>query len=190
MKGILFWLAVVTSATLGFAAPPQKATLGAGCFWCVEAIYEQLPGVLDVVSGYAGGTEKNPTYQQVGSGRTGHAEVVQITFDPDVVSYRELIDYFWKTHDVTDGRGVWPDFGRQYRSIILAHGPEQRLIAKASRDAAQANYDKPIATELVLLDTFYPAEDYHQDYVRRHPRDSYVQNVSIPKLRKLGLKVP
>jgi len=189
MRTLLAVCAILTASVLR-GAPPEKATLGAGCFWCVEAIYEQLPGVLDVVSGYAGGTEKNPTYRQVGAGRTGHAEVVQITFDPDVVTYRELIDYFWKTHDATDGRGVWPDFGRQYRSIILAHDAEQRRIAKASRDAAQEGLAKPIATELVMLDTFYLAEDYHQDYVKRNPRDRYVLNITVPKLKKLGLKVP
>lgn len=172
------------------AGEPQKATVGAGCFWCVEAVYEQLPGVLDVVSGYAGGPEKNPTYKQVSAGRTGHAEVVQITFDPDKTSYRELIDYFWHTHDVTDGSGVWPDFGPQYRSIILAHDDEQLEIAKQSRHAARSDFDKPIATQIVKLEKFYVAEDYHQDFVRLNPRHSYVRNIAYKKLDKLGLKRP
>lgn len=172
------------------AGEAKKATVGAGCFWCVEAVYEQLPGVLNVVSGYAGGPEKRPTYEQVSRGLTGHAEVVQITFDPDKTSYRELIDYFWKTHDVTDGSGVWPDFGPQYRSIILAHDDEQLKVAKESRHAARENFDKPIATQIVKLEKFYVAEDYHQDYVRLNPRQSYVRNIAFKKLDKLGLKRP
>ena len=172
------------------AAEPQKATLGAGCFWCVEAVYEQFPGVLNVVSGYAGGPEKNPTYKQVSAGMTGHAEVVQITFDPDKTSYRALIDYFWKTHDASDPRGVWPDFGEQYRSIILAHDDEQLSEARASRNAARAAFEKPIATQIVKLDVFYPAEDYHQDFVRLNPNHPYVRNIAFKKLEKLHLKVP
>ena len=183
-------LGVLLGVTSLSAGAPQKATVGAGCFWCVEAVYEQLPGVLDVVSGYAGGPEKRPTYKDVSAGRTGHAEVVQITFDPDKTSYRELIDYFWKTHDVTDGSGVWPDFGPQYRSIILAHDDEQLEIAKQSRHAARAKFEKPIATQIVKLDTFYVAEDYHQDFVRLNPRHPYVQNIAFKKLDKLGLKRP
>jgi methionine-S-sulfoxide reductase len=143
-----------------------------------------------VVSGYAGGPEKNPTYTQVSAGRTGHAEVVQITFDPDKTSYRALIDYFWHTHDVTDGSGVWPDFGPQYRSIILAHDDEQLQIARDSRAAARADFEKPIATQIVKLETFYVAEDSHQDFVRLNPRHSYVVNIAFKKLDKLGLKRP
>ncbi len=168
----------------------EKATVGAGCFWCVEAIYEQLPGVTDVVSGYAGGPEKNPKYRQVAAGLTGHAEVVQITFDSEKTSFRELIDYFWKTHDVTDGTGVWPDFGPQYRSIILAHNEAQLHTAIASRDAAQSQFDKPIATQITLLEKFYVAEDYHQDFVRFNPNHPYVRNIAYTKLDKLGLKRP
>lgn len=176
-------------STAGFATT-EKATVGAGCFWCVEAVYEQLPGVLDVVSGYAGGPEKSPTYNQVSAGRTGHAEVVQITFDPEKTSYRDLIDYFWKTHDVTDPRGVWPDFGPHYRSIILVHNDEQLEEARASRAIARENHEKPVITEIVKLKKFYPAEDYHQDYVRLNPRNSYVRNIAYKKLDKLGLKRP
>lgn len=190
MKNVLRWgfgFALVLRLSAG---EPQQATLGAGCFWCVEAVYEQFPGVIDVVSGYAGGTQKNPTYRQVCAGGTGHAEVVRITFDPDKTSYRQLIDYFWGTHDATDGRGVWPDFGPQYRSIILARDAEQLGIATASREAAQMHFDQPIATQIVMLDTFYPAEDYHQDYVRRHPGDPYVRSVSFKKLKALGLRLP
>ncbi len=190
MHRILILLSFLALAPFGGAAPPQKATLGAGCFWCVEAVYEQLPGVIEVVSGYAGGPEKNPTYQQVSAGRTGHAEVVQITFDPAQTSYRDLVDYFWKTHDATDPRGVWPDFGPQYRSIILAHDQEQLTQARASLQEAGRAHDKPIATELVMLEKFYPAEAYHQDFVRRNPSYPYVRNIAYPKLDKLGLKRP
>ena len=172
------------------AAEPQKATLGAGCFWCVEAVYEQFPGVLDVVSGYAGGPELNPTYKQVSAGMTEHAEVVQITFDPERTSFRELIDYFWKTHDASDPRGVWPDFGKQYRSIILVHDDVQLRDARESRIAARDLFEKPIATQIVKLDRFYPAEDYHQDFVRRNPNHPYVRNIAFKKLEKLQLKLP
>ena len=190
MRRTLRFLAGILFAGGFAAAETQKATVGAGCFWCVEAVYEQLPGVSDVVSGYAGGSEKNPTYKQVSSGRTSHAEVVQITFDPEVTSYRELIDYFWKTHDVTDPRGVWPDFGRQYRSIILAHDDEQLEVARMSRGEERRNHEKPVITEIVKLEHFYKAEEYHQDFVRRNPRHPYVQNIAFKKLDKLGLKKP
>jgi peptide-methionine (S)-S-oxide reductase len=170
--------------------PTAKAVLGAGCFWCVEAMYEQVPGVVSVVSGYAGGPEKNPTYDAVSSGRTGHAEVVEIEYDPAVVSYSALLEFFWKTHDPTDGRGVAPDFGPQYRSIILYGNDAERAAAESARDAEAKRRGKPIATELVALDRFYPAEDYHQDYVWKNPGQGYVRAVAIPKLRKLGLKTP
>lgn len=170
--------------------PAHSVTLGAGCFWCVEAVYEQLPGVLEVVSGYAGGPEPDPRYEDVSAGRTGHAEVVRIVYDPAVTSYEELIDYFWRTHDATDPRGVWPDFGRQYRSIILPHDDEQMRLAVRSRERAQTQLERPIATEIVPLEQFYPAENYHQDYVAKNPRDGYVRQIAIPKLRKLGLAPP
>jgi peptide-methionine (S)-S-oxide reductase len=172
------------------AGPTAKAVVGAGCFWCVEAMYEQVPGVVSVVSGYAGGPEKNPTYDAVSSGRTGHAEVVEIEYDPAVVTYAALIDFFWKTHDPTDGRGVAPDFGPQYRSIILYGSDAERTTAEAARDAEAKRRGKPIATEIAALDRFHPAEDYHQDYVWKNPTQGYVRAVAIPKLKKLGLKTP
>jgi peptide-methionine (S)-S-oxide reductase len=170
--------------------PTAKAVVGAGCFWCVEAMYEQVPGVVGVISGYAGGPEKNPTYAAVSAGRTRHAEVVEIEYDPQVVTYDGLIDFFWKTHDPTDGRGVAPDFGPQYRSIILFASDAERAAAESARDAEARRLGKPIATEIAPLERFYPAEEYHQDYVWRNPRQGYVQSVAIPKLRKLGLKTP
>ncbi|GAB5560730.1 MAG: peptide-methionine (S)-S-oxide reductase MsrA [Synoicihabitans sp.] len=190
MKRLFFSLFLSFALSDVRAEKTEKATVGAGCFWCVEAVYEQLPGVIEVVSGYAGGPEKNPTYKQVSGGETGHAEVVQITYDADVTSYRELIDYFWKTHDVTDPRGVWPDFGPMYRSIILAHDDEQLQQARDSRGEARKNHEKPVITEIVKLEKFYPAEEYHQDFVRRNPTHPYVVRIAYQKLDKLGLKRP
>ena len=179
-----------TSVVSAQEAKVEKAVFGAGCFWCVEAFFEQQPGVTDVVSGYAGGDEKNPTYEQVGSGRSGHVEVVQVTYDPSKTSYEKLVSFFWLTHDVTDGRGVAPDFGRQYRSIILTDGAGQEAAAQKSKAEAQKGHKKPIATEIAPLKQFWPAETYNQDYVRKNPKDGYVKAVAIPKLKKLGLKLP
>ena len=192
MKILLLALACIASffSVRAEEAKLEKAVFGAGCFWCVEAEFEQQPGVVDVVSGYAGGDEKNPTYHQVGSGATGHAESVLVTFDTTKTSYAKLVEFFWKTHDPTDARGVWPDFGKQYRSMLLYANDSQREIAEQSRAEEQKKLKKPIATEIAPLKTFYPAEDYHQDYVRKNPDDSYVQHISIPRLKKLGLKVP
>ena len=178
------------SARVASAAETETAVFGAGCFWCVEAFYEQQPGVKNVVSGYAGGSEANPTYQQVSAGKTSHAEVVQVEFDPAVTSYEKLVEFFWKTHDPTDGRGVAPDFGKQYRPIVLYRTPEQQAMAEKSKAALAAKLGKPVAAEIVSLDRFYTAEDYHQDYVVKNPKDGYVVGVAIPKLKKLGLKVP
>lgn len=189
---IRFLFIFAAFSILGFASlqAEEKPTLvlGAGCFWCVEAVYERLPGVLDVVSGYAGGTEKDPTYQQVAYGRSSHAEVVKITYDPKVTSLDELLDMFWKIHDATDPRGVWPDFGPQYRSIILYANDHQKKTAALSKEKAGEGKKKPIATQLKKLNKFYPAEDYHQDYVKNNPNDRYVRRVAIPKLKKAGLK--
>ncbi len=165
----------------------ERAVLGAGCFWCVEEIYEAVPGVVSVTSGYAGGSEPNPTYKDVGRGRTGHAEVVEIEFDPSKVSYGKLLDVFWETHDPTEARGVSPDFGSQYRSLILPNSPGQAEIAEQSKAKAQKGLRKPIATEIKNLATFYPAEAYHQDYVKNHPNDPYVRNVSQPRLQRTNL---
>jgi len=172
------------------AAETETAVFGAGCFWCVEAYYEQQPGVKNVVSGYAGGSEANPNYKQVSAGSTGHAEVVQVEFDPAVTSYEKLVEFFWKTHDPMDGRGVAPDFGKPYRPLILFSAPEQQAIAEKSKAALAARLGKPVAAEIVALEKFYPAEEYHQDYVRKNPKDGYVVGVAIPKLKKLGLKLP
>ena len=177
-------------ARVACAAETETAVFGAGCFWCVEAFYEQQPGVKNVVSGYAGGSETNPNYQQVSAGKTSHAEVVQVEFDPAVTSYEKLVEFFWKTHDPTDGRGVAPDFGKQYRPIVLYRTAEQKAVAERSKAALAAKLGKPVAAEIVALDKFYIAEDYHQDYVLKNPKDGYVVGVAIPKLKKLGLKTP
>jgi peptide-methionine (S)-S-oxide reductase len=164
----------------------EVATLGGGCFWCLEAVYDELKGVESVVSGYAGGTVPNPTYEQVCSGRTGHAEVVQITFDPAVISFKELLEVFFTIHDPTTRDRQGNDVGPQYRSIILYHDPEQRAVAEQT--IAELNqsriWGKPIVTELVPFTTFYPAEAYHQEYYRRNPYQPYCQLVVAPKVAK------
>jgi peptide-methionine (S)-S-oxide reductase len=164
----------------------QTATLGGGCFWCVEAVYESLPGVLSVVSGYAGGQTENPTYEQISTGRTGHAEVVQIEYDPEKITYGRLIDLFWEAHDPTTLNRQGADVGTQYRSIILTNDDEQARLARESLERAQAKFKSPIVTEIVPLTKFYPAEDYHQDFYRRNPNHPYNQAVVRPKLKKLG----
>lgn len=165
----------------------ETAVVGAGCFWCVEVFYEKLEGVHEAVSGYAGGEIPNPRYEQVARGATQHVEVVQVIYDPSVVTYRELIDFFWTTHDATRDDGVWPDFGPQYRSILFYENEAQRAAIQASREAYEASTGKVIATEVRALDIFYSAETYHQDYAAKNPNDRYVRGVLNPKLKKLGL---
>jgi peptide-methionine (S)-S-oxide reductase len=166
----------------------EKATLGGGCFWCVEAVYERLPGILSVTSGYAGGQTENPTYEQIGTGKTGHAEVVQIEYDPAKISYEKIIDLFWDAHDPTTLNRQGADVGTQYRSIILTANDDEARIAKESRDRAQGEFKSPIVTEIVPLEKFYPAEDYHQDFYRENPMHPYNLAVIRPKLQKLDAK--
>jgi peptide-methionine (S)-S-oxide reductase len=163
----------------------EVATLGGGCFWCLDAAYRRVEGVTGVVSGYAGGQDPNPTYQRVCSGRTGHAEVVQVEFDPDVVSYADILDVLWAIHDPTTPNQQGHDVGTQYRSIILTHDDAQRVAAEASRDAVQSLWPRPVVTEIVPLEVFHPAEEYHQDYYARNPDQGYCQAVINPKLAKL-----
>ncbi len=164
----------------------QLATFGGGCFWCVEAVFLELKGVKKVVSGYAGGTVPNPTYEQICSGTTGHAEVIQITFDPAVISYDQLLTVFWHVHDPTTLNRQGADVGTQYRSTIMVHDAEQRSIAEASKAKTEASglWKDPIVTEIVPLDVFYPAESYHQDYYNRNPRQGYCSFVIAPKMQK------
>ena len=145
----------------------EKATFGAGCFWGVEADFREIPGVIDAAVGYEGGTLENPTYRDVCTDRTGHAEVVEVTFDPARVSYSTLVDHFWKLHNPTTKNRQGPDVGTQYRSVIFFHSPEQELAARASKEAAQAHFQNPIVTEIVPAQTFYRAEDYHQQYLAK-----------------------
>jgi peptide-methionine (S)-S-oxide reductase len=164
----------------------ETATLAGGCFWCLEAVYLELKGVERVVSGYAGGRVPNPSYELVCSGTTGHAEVVQITFDPAVISFGELLDVFFTIHDPTTLNQQGPDHGTQYRSAIFYHSAEQKAEAerKIAALTAEQLWDDPIVTEVVPLDAFYPAEAYHQDYYRRNPGQGYCRVVIAPKVSK------
>jgi peptide-methionine (S)-S-oxide reductase len=168
----------------------ELATLGGGCFWCIEAVFERVPGVRSVVSGYAGGRTPNPNYKAVCEGTTGHAEVVQIEFDPSIISYSEILDLFWIAHDPTTPNRQGADVGTQYRSIILHHNPAQKETAERSKQAAAAALGQSVVTEIVPLEKFYPAEDYHQDYFRNNPRAPYCIAVIKPKLQKLDKRKP
>jgi len=167
----------------------EIATLGGGCFWCIEAVYERIDGVKAVVSGYAGGEKPNPTYEEVCTGTTGHAEVVQIHFDPQVISYEGILDLFWKAHDPTTLNRQGADVGTQYRSIILYNSETQARAAERSKAGAAADFDNPIVTEILPLTAFYEAERYHQDYYNNNPYAGYCTYVIKPKLKKLGLNL-
>lgn len=194
MKKIIFALLLFSvsvhaqnkSETKGKIMQHDVATLGAGCFWCVEAIYQRLNGVEKVESGYSGGTVKNPTYEQVCTGKTGHAEVIQVTFDPAVLSYKTLLEVFFKTHDPTTLNRQGADAGTQYRSVIFYHNEEQRKIAeqvKKETDAAKI-WDDPIVTEIAPYSSFYKAENYHQNYYNENSYKPYCMVVINPKLSK------
>lgn len=170
-------------------AKTESIVLGGGCFWCTEAAYELLPGVTDVVSGYAGGDEPNPTYEAVCAHATGHAEVVQVTFDPAQVSLEKVLNYFWQIHNPTQVGGQGNDHGPQYRSIILYADEAQRAAAEASRAEAAKTFRDPITTEIVPLKKFWRAEEYHQDYFRKNPNAGYCSYVIAPKVRKLEHKL-
>ena len=165
----------------------ETASFGAGCFWCVEAVFENLNGVKKVESGYMGGHIDNPTYEAVCSGTTGHAEIVQITYDPKIIKYETLLDWLWRSHDPTTLNRQGADSGTQYRSVIFYHNEEQRSIAEASKANAQKYFDDPIVTEITAASKFYLAEDYHQNYYRLNQAAPYCQMVIRPKLNKLGL---
>ena len=166
----------------------ESIILGAGCFWCTEAVYEQIDGVVSVESGYSGGTVADPTYRAVTSGTTGHAEVAKVVFDPDVVSLAQVLEWFWKLHDPTTLNRQGADVGTQYRSAIFYENDEQKRIAEASMKAAAENFDDPIVTEITKAGIFYPAEGYHQDYYFKNRSAGYCQMVIAPKLEKLGLE--
>lgn len=168
----------------------QKATLGGGCFWCLEAVYDDLRGVTDVVSGYAGGHVPNPTYEQVCTKMTGHAEVVQVTFDPAQISFREILEVFFTIHDPTTLNRQGNDVGPQYRSAIFYHSETQRQTAETVMQEVEAAqlWPNPLVTEVTPLDVFYPAEDYHQEYFKHHPYAMYCQLVIAPKVSKFRKK--
>lgn len=162
----------------------ETITLGGGCFWCLEAIYDQLKGVTDVVSGYAGGQDSSPSYQAVCTGRTGHAEVIQVTFDNSVVSLPDILDVFFTIHDPTTLNRQGADVGTQYRSAIYFYTPEQKAIAEQKLKDAAGIWSNPIVTEITPMDVFYPAEDYHQEYFARNPNQGYCRAVIEPKVAK------
>jgi peptide-methionine (S)-S-oxide reductase len=166
----------------------EIADLGGGCFWCMEAVFERLPGVVSVTSGFAGGTTENPTYREVCSETTGHAEVVEIAFDPAKITYAKLLDVFWQAHDPTTLNRQGADEGTSYRSIILYRDEKQKLIAEKSKLEAQKEFSSPIVTEIVPLKKFYKAEGYHQQYFDNNSSQGYCQVVIAPKLKKLEHK--
>lgn len=170
----------------------RQATFGAGCFWCVEAIYQRVLGVISVESGYAGGGVENPTYYQVSTGKTGHAEVARITYDAEKISYEELLEVFWHTHDPTTLNRQGADVGPQYRSVIFYHDEEQRRIAESSRKRTGESglWKDPIVTEIVPLSNYYKAEDYHQNYYNLNPNAGYCSVVIAPKIAKFKREFP
>jgi peptide-methionine (S)-S-oxide reductase len=180
-------VALVLSLGFCFAEPmnEEHAVLGGGCFWCVEAVYEGLPGVKSVVSGYAAGKTPNPTYEEICTGESGHAEVVKISFDPALISYEKILELFWDAHDPTTLNRQGADHGTQYRSIIIAQNAAQRDTAEKSKAAAQSRFRSPIVTEIVDFTEFFPAEGYHQDFAEKNPGHPYVRAVIDPKLRKI-----
>ena len=162
----------------------ETVVLGGGCFWCLDATYQLVPGVKSVVCGYAGGTTVNPSYQEVCSGETGHAEVVKIEYDPAQVSVEKLLEFFWTIHDPTTLNAQGNDHGTQYRSIIFYANDAQKIAAEKAKAGAQAKFSDPIVTEIVPLKVFYPAEDYHQDYFRKNPNTGYCRFVVKSKVDK------
>jgi peptide-methionine (S)-S-oxide reductase len=171
------------------AAKLESAIVGGGCFWCVEAQYKMLKGVKKVVSGYSGGHVKDPTYKQICNGDTGHAEVIRIDYDPALITFRDVIDLFWDAHDPTTLNRQGNDVGTQYRSIIFYTSEEQKKISEESKVNAAKIIGKPIVTEIVPLEVFYPAEDYHQDYYKNNPYQGYCQAVVRPKVSKFKQKL-
>lgn len=181
----------MTTASSAAATPAQTESLvlGGGCFWCTEAAYELLPGVKAVVSGYAGGEMIKPSYEDICTGETGHAEVIRVDYDPAQVTLERVLEYFWEIHDPTTLNRQGADRGTQYRSTIMYANEAQRVAAEASRAAAQQVFRDPIVTEIVPLQKFWPAEAYHQDYFRKNPHQGYCQMVIAPKVKKLKHKL-
>ncbi|MEO6869485.1 MAG: peptide-methionine (S)-S-oxide reductase MsrA, partial [Ginsengibacter sp.] len=168
----------------------SKATFASGCFWCVEAVYESVKGVEEAVSGYAGGKEPNPTYEQVGSHTTGHAETVQVYYDSSIVSYATLLKVYFASQDPTQVNGQGPDIGASYRSIIFYRTPEEKMLAEKYIAEIQKNYSEPIAAQLLPFEKFWMAEDYHQDYIQNNPDVPYVKMESIPRIKRFQKQLP
>ncbi len=165
----------------------KTVVVAAGCFWCIEAIFEPQPGIINVVSGFAGGPEQNPTYDQVSAGQTGHTEVIKIDYNPSQTNLDTILSLFWKSFDASDARGVAPDFGPQYRHVLFYSTPEEKEIMEASKKAEQTRIKKPVATTIEAFEAFWPAEKYHQDYVKNNPNNPYVRGVSIPRMIETGV---
>jgi methionine-S-sulfoxide reductase len=187
---VTLWALETPGGHAGQASTQEKATFAGGCFWCMQPAFDQLDGVISSTVGYAGGTEVNPTYEQVSAGRTGHVEAIQIVFDPDRVSYSQLLEVFWRNIDPTQVDGQFVDIGRQYRTAVFFHSDEQKVLAQLSKEELDKSgrYDKPIVTEILPATDFYPAEDYHQKYYEKNPlrykyyrhgsgRDRYLEKV-------------
>ncbi len=181
----IFSMNAAPDSTNAAPAKTELAVVGGGCFWCLEAVFEGLDGVKSVTSGYAGGNTSRPTYHEVCSGATGHAEVVQIEFDPAKISFEKLLDIFWQAHDPTTLNRQGADHGTQYRSVILYQNDEQKRLAELSKNVAAKRLNEPITTEITRLVQFFPAEDYHQDYFRKNPNQGYCMAVIRPKVDKL-----
>jgi peptide-methionine (S)-S-oxide reductase len=169
LLGLLFFACAASASAASQSAATAKATFAGGCFWCMEPPYDELDGVLSTISGYMGGKTKNPTYEEVSSGRTGHAEVVQITYDPKKIAYSKLLEVFWRNIDPLTSNAQFCDHGSQYRSGIFYHDEEQKRLAQESKATLGKRFKDPIVTEIVAASTFYPAEDYHQDYYVKNP---------------------
>ncbi|MFD1096701.1 peptide-methionine (S)-S-oxide reductase MsrA [Salegentibacter chungangensis] len=168
----------------------ERAYFASGCFWCVEAIYESVEGVKEAVSGYAGGHTKNPTYESSNTGNTGHAESVEVIYDPEKVSFKNLVQVYFGSQDPTQVNGQGPDIGSQYRSIIFYQNEKQKNIIEEVKTEVAKDYNKPIAAEIMPFQKFWKAEDYHQNYEKNHPNNPYIRNVSIPRLNKFKRKFP
>ena len=167
-----------------------RAYFASGCFWCVEAVYESVKGVHEAISGYAGGHTKNPTYEASNTGRTGHAEAVEVIYDPNIVSFETLVDVYFASQDPTQVNGQGPDNGSQYRSIIFYQNQEEKISILKKKAALEKKLGEPVAAEIYPFQKFWKAEDYHQNYEKMHPENPYVQNVSIPRLNKFKRKMP
>jgi peptide-methionine (S)-S-oxide reductase len=191
IKRLIYFTAIILIALQANAndknqSTMEKATLGAGCFWCTEAVFERLKGVDEAISGYSGGDVVNPAYREVSAGNTGHAEVVQVFFDPDIISYKEILEVYWKTHDPTQLNRQGADVGPQYRSVIFYHNEDQRKIAEKYKKALDEAgiWDDPIVTAIEPFKNFFKAEDYHQEYYDNNKNQGYCQFVITPKLEK------